>query len=376
MRVLFISHDASRTGAPILLLNLALVLIRQNIRVDFLLKNGGPLEKDFNSLGEVQVINKPKKRSLFRRIKGKLNKPDQLDLSYIDWESYNCVLSNTITNGDILPKIREHYSGPIYSYIHELEMAASFFTNPFDVNNLILSSDYFLVPSNAVKKFLTDGCHIQSEKIYLLPYYIPTNEVKQREASSLKEGLVFTVGGAGTVDWRKSPDLFVQVAATVFRKKPDARIKFKWKGASEAGVEIKRLKYDVKVLGLENEIVFEPASGDMKEFYASVDLFLLTSREDPYPLVVLEAADANVPTVCFKESGGAIEFIEESEGGMGVDYLNIEAMADAVLFYYDNEQERTAAGARAKSKLSETHQDIQYIAEQFNFISKSLNKKL
>ncbi len=50
-KVLFISHDASRTGAPIVLLNL-LKWFKTNTDIPFqiLLKKGGVLEPDFKAI--------------------------------------------------------------------------------------------------------------------------------------------------------------------------------------------------------------------------------------------------------------------------------------------------------------------------------------
>jgi len=57
--------------------------------------------------------------------------------------------------------------------------------------------------------------------------------------------------------------------------------------------------------------------GMMPHSYDSLlpfDIFLLSSREDPYPLVVLEAAFQKVPTICFKEAGGIKEFVGDDAG--------------------------------------------------------------
>ena len=67
-------------------------------------------------------------------------------------------------------------------------------------------------------------------------------------------------------------------------------------------------------------------------FFESLSLFLLPSREDSWPLVMLEAAAAGVPVVCFQRSGGAEEFLAKG-GGTAVPYLDVEAMAQAAVRY-------------------------------------------
>jgi glycosyltransferase involved in cell wall biosynthesis len=365
-KILMISHDASRTGAPILLLNLTLLLKKEGLEVDFLLKNGGQLEEIFKSLGSTYTFYKKEEQGFFNKIRGFFFRRSGNSLDKINWKKYDYVLSNTITNGNILPLIRKHFKGPVISYIHELEMATNFFTNENDVKALIKNTDLFFVPSIAVKDFLVLKFQLSPKNVSLLHYYIPPiSKLQQTMKDLLKENSSFFVGGAGTSDWRKSPDLFIQVAKRVFTKAPDANIKFIWKGALKTGVEIQRLMYDITKMELSNKVMFDEASPNMASFYSSIDLFLLTSREDPYPLVVLEAADLSVPTICFKNAGGAIEFIESSGGGRCVDYMDIEAMADTVLFYYKNEEVRKKAGSNAKEFLSKSHQNPSYIFKQF-----------
>jgi glycosyltransferase involved in cell wall biosynthesis len=70
--------------------------------------------------------------------------------------------------------------------------------------------------------------------------------------------------------------------------------------------------------------------------YLSVfDIFALTSREDPYPLVVLEAALLQKPMVCFEKAGGAQDLIE-TDAGLIVPYLSLEAMSKAILTIKEN----------------------------------------
>jgi glycosyltransferase involved in cell wall biosynthesis len=71
---------------------------------------------------------------------------------------------------------------------------------------------------------------------------------------------------------------------------------------------------------------------DPTSFLESLSLILLPSGEDSWPLVLLEAAAAGVPIVCFQRSGGAEEFVAQG-GGAAVPYLDVEAMAQAAVRY-------------------------------------------
>lgn len=363
-KILFISHDATRTGAPILLINLAKILKANGYAIGFLLKYGGPLEYQFSELGEECVIaHRPSSVSLFSRLKKRIFQPKPFfDLRQLNWEDYSLILSNTITNGDILPLIREKYKGKIMSYVHELQMATNFFTNSDNVQALLKCTDHFMVPSIAVKDHLISNLEILPSKISVVNYFIPASSIINRD---LVQKSTFNVGGAGTTDWRKGPDLFIHVALTVFKKLPDAKIHFLWKGAAENHFETKRLLYDINKAGLEGKVTILPVNSEMDRFYSTLDLFLLSSREDPFPLVLLEAAGSGIPSVCFDNSGGAIEFINESGGGLTVPYLDIEEMANKVIYYYEYPDKRESAGRSAKNHLINRHQNQKYIFDQF-----------
>lgn len=361
--LLFISHDATRTGAPILLLNLVKA-IGKNYQVDFLLKNGGELFNEFSESAITSIAAKPQKRTIYKRILKKIRKGEEkrFEISNLKWKEYDFVISNTITNGDLLPEIRKFYKGPIISYVHELEMATRFFTNEIDLKQLIACSNAYFVPSEAVKNHLITNVGISPEKIEVLHYYIPPFKINLQNKPLQRD---FLIGSVGTLDWRKSPDLFIVIAKAFFKKLPDANVQFIWKGAADGSVEMDRLKYDIKKAGLKSKVSFVGASSDVAGFFNSISLFLLTSREDPYPLVVLEAANEEVPTLCFAGAGGSPEFIEQSQGGRIISYLDINEAVDAIIYYYRNRQALSSDGKKARAELLRTHQNIEYITSQF-----------
>ena len=282
-KILFISHDATRTGAPILLLSLAGILKENGYAIVFLLKYGGPLEHQFRELGEECFIaHRAARVSLFSRLKKRIYPKSFFDLRPLNWEEYSLILSNTITNGDILPLIREKYKGKIISYIHELQMATNFFTNADHVQALLKCTDHFIVPSIAVKNHLIDNLEILSSKILLLNYFIPANSTMTDRDLIPKS--TYNVGGAGTTDWRKGSDLFINVALNVFKKLPDSKIHFFWKGATENYFETERLLYDINKAGLADKVTVLPANQEMNDFYGVLDHFLTAFKGRPLPL--------------------------------------------------------------------------------------------
>ena len=386
MKLLFISHDDTRTGAPILLLNLhnAIKKNHPTVEIHFLIKNyTGQIFDSFKSVATTYSLFNNEVPSIIKKIFRKvfkinlLSKVDQ-KLQEIDIKSFDLILSNTITNGDILPIIRKYFSGPIISYIHELEIASKLFTTNAEIQGVLSCTNFFLTPSNAVKTFIEEAFNIQNNQIDWLPYYIhlASKEMKHhlKESSVRPDKTTMVVGGCGTIDWRKGIDVFLQIAYYVKQTMPEKDIVFKWKGATE-GIDLEKLQYDLEKSGLIASVEIMLAGGEMDKYFEELDVFLLTSREDPFPLVVLESADFCVPTICFDGAGGAQEFVSTDKGTI-VPYFSIKDASEAIANYFANSDLRKKHGQNAKKQVKEIYNNHQLISSLFiNIVENVIDHK-
>lgn len=371
MKIIFISHDATLTGAPILLLNL-INLIKSDAlySIRIIVKSGtGSLLPEFEKTGEMAIWNQSTQISLISRAIKKLtnvflggNKTCRKIQQWIS-ES-DVIISNTLTNGDILHAFKIPKSTSVINYVHELEMATNFFTNKKDVDFLTERGDIFMVPSKAVARHLIDNLKIDSKKIGLLNYYIPfdCNEVK-----AAVQRQVFIIGIVGTFDWRKGADILSIVVAMFFKKYQNSKLEFIWKGINKNTIECQRLQYELNKLGLGKKVFFESPSKEMGSFYQNIDALLLLSKEDPYPLVVLEAASYGKPCICFGDSGGAPEFVQDDAGDI-IPYLDIENLVDTLYAYCNNKEKCKEKGAKAYHRYQFLHMNKDLIISQFKNI--------
>ncbi|MFC1666047.1 glycosyltransferase, partial [Pseudomonadota bacterium] len=158
--------------------------------------------------------------------------------------------------------------------------------------------------------------------------------------------------GCGTLDWRKAPDLFVDVAENLL-KRGLTDIHFYWIGW--APIDYPNLITDLSDRGLDNHVTFLGEKKNPIEYLATGDIFLLTSREDPFPLVCLESADCGLPTVCFENAGGMPAFVAEAKGGFIVPYEDVAAMTDKVARLIENPKLREQFGCNARDALHKGH---------------------
>jgi glycosyltransferase involved in cell wall biosynthesis len=103
-----------------------------------------------------------------------------------------------------------------------------------------------------------------------------------------------------------------------------------------------------------NRVHFVGHRTDYLDFLAATEVFLLTSREDPFPLVVLEAAAFGKPIVCFECAGGAPEFVQR-DAGVCVPFGDVEAMASAAMTLAQAPEKRATLGAVARQRVVENH---------------------
>jgi hypothetical protein len=87
---------------------------------------------------------------------------------------------------------------------------------------------------------------------------------------------------------------------------------------------------------------------DVGAFLRAADGYALTSREDPFPSVALEAMAAGLPVVAFGRSGGIPDMLEDTGAGAVVPYGDVTAMAEAL-----SAQLRAGADPASRKPLAE-----------------------
>ncbi len=381
-KVLFISHDASRTGAPIVFLNF-LRWFKRNTDIPFkiLLRNSGPLESEFAAIAPVLIVNKkkPAKRSRVTRILNRLGFQSNINSikDKLIRDNIGLIYSNTVTNGEVLELLAD-LKCPVICHVHELQMAIQHYAGLECFAQVKKHTLIYIAVSKAVKKNLIENNGIPEEKINLVYGFTPTNNHNFKNDSQ-KQELIFEqlgissedkiVCASGTTDWRKGTDLFIQLALSVSKRYVEP-VHFLWIGGKTEGLHFERLCYDVRNIGLEKYIHFLGVQPNPLDYFAVCDVFALVSREDPFPLVCLEAASLAKPIICFDNAGGEKEFVEDYCGFV-VPYLDIQTMADKVIQLLDNPSLCEQMGSRAMQKVRDKHNEkligrqITQVIEQF-----------
>lgn len=152
---------------------------------------------------------------------------------------------------------------------------------------------------------------------------------------------------AGRLVRQKGFDLLITAFATVSARHPDWQLRiFGW-GAKRA-----KLAAQIAELGLTDRIRLEGPTRHLDEELAAASGYVLSSRFEGLPMVLLEAVTAGVPPVAFDCPTGPREIIDHGRTGLLVPPLDVDALADGMIRLIENPAERRALGAAARADSS------------------------
>ncbi len=359
--LLVISHEASRTGAVIVLLHLLRHLHKHcNYRFTVVLYRGGELETEFRQLGDTHIWQPEEhpaggQHGFANRIRRKIDARRQRKnlIKSISAHSFNAVYVNTTLAARIVPDLIGYLACPIICHVHELETVLQTYCrlDKFRIAEPFITQ--YIACAEAVKSNLILGNHVAAQKRVDVVYEcISVADTKRasRSAAAVRHELdipedAFVVGGSGLVEWRKGADLFIMVAHQLLLARQLENTCFVWVGHLGEHDRVK-LTCELKNAGLEGRVIFTGQKNNPQDYYQLFDVFTLTSREDPFPLVVLEAAGLGKPILCFERAGGIPEFIAGG-GGISVPYADIGAMAAQIVSLRENPERLRVLGTQA-----------------------------
>jgi glycosyltransferase involved in cell wall biosynthesis len=350
LRVVAVSHDATLTGAPVSFLRLWRAAQQTHgATVSFVVLGGGPLLPEFRRTARTLVHEPGVVRRRLARSPHVRRTMQRLFLrrALSALRPFDAIVLNTGTLGHLMPTACAA-GVPVVTHVHEMRQWLTTRVPASDLRQTLEMSDALIACSDATRSALVDlGCDAGRITVVHEPVpdkVQPAEDVRPRLRAMLGVSPdTVVVAGAGTADRRKGADLFVELGV-LLQDLSDRPICMPWFGdvlEHEGGW----LEHDLDRAS--STVRFVGAVADLPELLHGVDVFVLPSREDPFPLVMLEAAAAGVPVVAFSGSGGADEFLADGAGILSP-YLNLPHMARAVAGLLDD-----PAAARAMGELAQ-----------------------
>lgn len=375
-RLLVVSHESTYTGAPINLLHLLRWIVEHtDTKVHTLLLRDGPLHDRFTEVGEVTALDGSAWRELFDRhtpAPSRLVARTRREVADGSWarrqvehlSGFDLVYLNSVASTAIVPHLADD-NGPIICHVHEMGVALQ--SLDADRREILTSAPTrWIAASAAVRDDLVTDLGLDPSRIGIHHEFIDARSLvgrppdpraveRLRRSERIPEDAAIVMG-AGTLEWRKGCDLFVQLAGEVTRRTREP-IRFVWVGGELSGLDWMRLWADCDRAGVRDVIRFVGTHPDPTTWFAAADVFALTSHEDPFPLVCLEHAAMGHPVVAFR-NGGMVELLEGAgpDAAAGVaPHLDVAGLGDRVMALLDSDELRLRVGRQLQARVLERH---------------------
>jgi glycosyltransferase involved in cell wall biosynthesis len=155
------------------------------------------------------------------------------------------------------------------------------------------------------------------------------------------------VGSVLRFSEEKRPLLWVEVAARVAERRPDVRFLMVGDGPLR-----EEARQRATACGLGNRIVMPGNEKDAAIAISAMDVFLLTSRLEGFPNVLIEAQALGVPVIT-TDGGGAAETLIQGRTGYAIPPHATDLLADTVLQVLENSAWSTVARQTAQRFVRE-----------------------
>lgn len=374
-RILFIGHEATRTGAVGILFNIVKGFSKTgDVDAITILDTGGPLADDFAQHSHCYVM----KNNRLRLWRGQVAASDFGDelkeiLELLADNPPVLAICNSLETRLYAPFFRK-LGIPVVCLVHEIP---DFY--PVDEIQLVADfADRIVFSARFCADLMARKCALPSAQVRIIPQGLLRENfgsVWRKDRATVFRDLDITdddivVTGCGTSDGRKGFDLFVSIARIVTkRNKTGKRIKFIWIGGAKNwhrrnGAPFDSTSYwaswELEWNRLEDIVQVISEVPDTEPYLVNSDIFLLCSRLDPFPCVVHEAMACNLPVLCFENTGGASEAIG-TEAGIVLPYEDIDAAADAILTLVSDNSRRHSMGAHGRQRVASQYRFADYV---------------
>lgn len=151
---------------------------------------------------------------------------------------------------------------------------------------------------------------------------------------SLSSKKIITVG---RIDYQKGYEYLIEVAKLVFAKYHD----WQWHIYGDGEAEYKNKIIDlIEQNNLQNNIILQGNHSNIYDLYQNYSFYVMTSRYEGLPMVLLEAKAKKLPIVSFDINSGPSDIVRDGIDGFLVKPFDCNAMAEKICELIENPELR------------------------------------
>jgi len=325
--ILLFSHELSRTGAPMVVLDTAKVLIDKGYFVTIISLKDGPLQSDFSNYGIPVIISDNMKYVQYKRSDISLFLDYIILDTLIEQFDFNIFMTATLFN---FVKRYFHKSNRILWWLHEGSESYNILGNLMP-RNLSSNIEVFCGGKYVSLQLKNYGFNYQNE---VLNYGIYDEYVQKSKKQ--KDKITFLL--AGTIGSRKGQLILLDAIKKLPNSLKD-QCRFLFVGDAYdndiVGAEIllKLKEYEEK----DQSIKIFPSMDREKLYslYEEIDILVIPSIDDPMPVVATENFMLKNICLCSNLTGTSY-YINDNENGFVFDLEDENALTEKIKYIIEN----------------------------------------
>lgn len=306
--LLFVTHDLTWSGAPLIVFQLAQWCKAQGHFVTVMSPEEGPLQRKFIEAGIPLIVDELVTK----------NHP-----SFTEFASeFDCVIASTIFGAPIVRALKP-VGVPHIWWIHEGRVARHFLGSDADMRAALGLADLIITPDTHSSQVYQP---FTNRAIRVLPYGIPDPGLTDFAAiEPEKEGVTFLL--LGTIEERKGQQMFLHALRKLPREILEAA-RFRIVGRPhDVGIaaEIKAAARELPTLLYHESVPHEEAIALIR----NADVAVSCSWDETGPLILMEALAVGTP-ILSTTVGVVSENLASEDAGLFFSPGNVNALAEAI----------------------------------------------
>lgn len=156
-----------------------------------------------------------------------------------------------------------------------------------------------------------------------------------------------TVIAVGRLTFQKGLDRLINIWAMVHQSYPDWHLDL-----YGGGEDRDALLQQIQQLGLSESVAIHEPVSDLSRVYASASIYVMTSRYEGFPMVLLEAMSYGLPIVSYKCQCGPCDLISDGKDGFLVEEGDAQGFAEKLVKVMNDEELRKSISLKTEEKIN------------------------
>lgn len=349
IHILYLVNGLGIGGAEKKLYDLVKHLDRRRYRmVVCSIGQGGPLEKDFRSLGVEVIVMKKRSRLDIALI---------LQVALLIRRHQIHVVQTTLWLADIVGSFAAILAGgvPVVSWetvTHgENDILRTKRRHVLMYKLAMKWADKIIAVSHEIRESLIFHRGIPADKIITIHYGVDLMRFNPSVDSGGRQKLFpipnrhLVIGSVARMESYKGVIVMAEAAKKLVRRHRNLAFVFVGDGSLRL-----KLEADIQREGLSRKILFPGSLDDIHEVMPLFDVFILASLTEGLPNVILEAMASSKPVIATRV-GGIPEAVIHNKTGILIPPANVEALVDAIQLFISDPHLAARMGEQGRRRV-------------------------